>query len=223
MIDMEKRGKGFHRGGKRLSKMEKQSHLLKVTHRKNQGQNSNASPSDPDVWALSQLAHVHARVLQTLLLQARGTSLPVSRHSQTGVSFHAWPGDCLTRQLPRLVCPQSVPPSLSWPGISSFSLPYTPARPRLPSPLPRPLLSEGRACLGMGKEERTKVEGRGESNPALSPSRCTALSPSPPTYFPQGHWRNPSSCHPGVRVGGEGVWIPPPGLHGESRSRGCTW
>lgn len=77
--------------------------------------------------------------------------------------------------------------------------------PGSPSPLPRPLLSEVRACLGMGKEERTKVEGRGESNPALSPSRCTALCPSPPTYFPQGHWGNPSSCHPGVRVGGEGV------------------
>ena len=31
-IDMKKRGKGFHWEGSRLRKMEKQSHLFKVTH-----------------------------------------------------------------------------------------------------------------------------------------------------------------------------------------------
>ena len=89
-----------------------------------------------------------------------------------------------------LACPRRAPPLPSSRSEQEFPSLH-PALPRLLPPYLRPQTQGTGPARGEGEEG----EDRGKEK-ALSPSLCTALSPTHP--FLQGRRGNPSTCRPGV-------------------------
>ena len=150
----------------------------------NQGQNSNSSPSDPDVRALCHTSS-HPQWVSRKACSTRRKAHPwrCSALMLTSRSQFFVPDlGPASERTPIQSVPLVPHPPVLWSGIPSFSLATPLPCPGSPSPLPKPPLSKGRAASGDAEEGEDR--GRRKGRQATLPCHLPCPHPTP---FLQGH------------------------------------